>query len=654
MRRAALLLATCVCLLALCAGSLPDTQAQQALPTSAYGQSRSMRAARLGITFISSWDHPASEERYRNALLLGAGWNRWPLYWERVETAPGAFDWSGYDRLVNDDMRHGLRVNAILMGRPGFYTAGGSISGLQEPIFSDGTDLAGAGKTLNPANPWANFVYQAVLRYKPGGELAAQLGWSPGMGVTVWEMWNEPDLGMFWNGGTVDYARLLKVGYIVAHLADPNAQVMFGGLAYGNPDEDNWLARVLEIYQSDPLRDSYNWFIDIVGVHNYSYSRRSGLVVERVIRTMADFGINRPVWLNESGVPVWDDYPGPTWAAGDPEQRSLRVTAEQAAYFVVQSTAYAWAKGADVVFYHQLYDDCGNQPGGSDFPPHNGELCTGGAVCWGDAHGLYRNNRDNGCFEQHPFPGSPRPAASAFRLLSQVFGTAEFGSSEFHNLDVRATVISFERAATRERIWVLWNRGPETVTLRVPAGTRPVQLFGVDSSGTLYPDLTNEVELSLPAAEPDSHPYLPQNEFSGVGGEPYILIMDAADADAIDLATRAPITVTPGPLVMPRATTSPLDDITPPTVRVLSLPPTSPATFTVTWQGSDDGAIDHYLIWVRVNGGQWTPWLETARTEAIYVGVSGSTYEFAAWAVDLGGNWSENTSLSPEAITQIE
>ena len=146
-----------------------------------------IRSPRLGITFISSLDSPRNEHRYQRALLIGVGWNRWPLYWDRVETSSSSYDWSRYDQLVSDDLRHGLQINAILLGRPAFYQDGGSISGLGSPVFADGSDDAAPDKAPNPANPWATFVYLAVTRYKPDGLLATQQGWPRGVGVRVWK-----------------------------------------------------------------------------------------------------------------------------------------------------------------------------------------------------------------------------------------------------------------------------------------------------------------------------------------------------------------------------------------------------------------------------------------------------------------------------------
>jgi hypothetical protein len=70
--------------------------------------------------------------------------------------------------------------------------------------------------------------------------------------------------------------------------------------------------------------------------------------------------------------------------------------------------------------------------------------------------------------------------------------------------------------------------------------------------------------------------------------------------------------------------------------------------------GQDNSGIAGYLVWVRENGGTWQPWLETSETQADYNGTSGSTYEFAVWAVDLAQNWSTNTELSPQAVTRVE
>lgn len=610
-----------------------------------------IRSDRLGIAHISSATTETPDERYIQALALGAGWNRWPLYWNIVQPSAGEWDWSAYDQQVRRDLEFGLNINAILLGRPEFYADNSRILGIQQPIFADGSDTPVPGKALNPDNPWVNFVYEAVNRYRPGGALAQESPLPNGRGIQVWEIWNEPDHETFWRGSIRDYARLLKISYLVIKMVDPDAQVMFGGLLY--PTETNWLAQVLNIYEDDPFHERYNWYMDMVAVHAYADPWRSGWLTLYARQTMVEYGIKKPIWVNEMGVPVWDDYPGPVW-----EPTSLkRATQQQQAWYIIQSAVYAWAEGADKVFFHQLYDDCGDQPPGTDFPPNRGELCTNGNACFGDAHGLFRNLNTSVCFSQHPQPGTPRPAATAYKLLAQVFGTEAFDSGKREFLDESVITFTFRRPRTEERITVMWNRTFIPTTLHYPSVGENGQLISLLNSAVITPDDEGLFHIDLPPAMPDNVPSPPPNQDSAIGGAPFILIENPGDRvreTRVDLTLDLSLPTPPPLSPAMRPTVDPANDTRSPTAMVLPLPPRSPATFTVTWEGSDDSGIDRYLIWVRIDGGEWQPWVETAHTSADYSGTPGRTYEFAAWAVDLAGNWSDNTDLKLQAGTRIE
>ncbi len=367
-----------------------------------------------GVDFINAAELHADEQQFANGLATGASWDRWPVYWFYIETSEGVFDWSRQDTAVQADLDHGLQLNAILLGTPAFYTTNflqqpflpyrhiprrGTLAlqsvetarpqGLYESVFVDG-DSPGTDKVINPKNKWAVFVEAAVNRYKPGGVLAKSNGWAEGVGVTLWEMWNEPDVPFFWDASIQDYARLLKVGYLAAKHADPQAEVMFAGLAMWQwPD---YYDQVLDVFEDDPMASDHDYFHDVMAMHNYSRSERSSEYVLTVSNAMNQHGLEKPIWLNESGVPAWDDYPGPVWEPLSP----LRASQQEQADFAIQSAFYAISAGADAIFHFQLYDGCGNQPQGTDFPPHNGELCDAnnnynGKPCAGDANGLYRN-----------------------------------------------------------------------------------------------------------------------------------------------------------------------------------------------------------------------------------------------------------------------
>lgn len=666
-----------ICLIFLL-GGVPVSEAQlEPLATSVPGSldDTYIRSDRLGITFISSVDNHNSAERYRNALILGAGWNRWPLYWDRVEIEAGEYDWAAYDELVIQDIQQGLKINAILLGIPDFHRDGERIQNLYESIFEDGSDNPREGKVINPNNPWVTFVYTAVERYKPGGILAQSMGWDEGQGIDVWEIWNEPDHKPFWSGSINDYAQLLRSAYLTAHYADEDTTVMFGGLLYNS--SENWLAQVLNRYLKDPFREQYNWYMDAVAVHSYGYPWRSSWLALVIKQTLIAFDLKRPIWLNETGVPVWDDYPGPVWTEDLPENRSSRASAEQQAWYFIQSSVFAWSEGVEKVFYHQLYDDCGDQRAGTDFPLHNGELCGKGedaASCFGDAFGIYRNPADAICFSQHPFPNTARPIAQAFRLLADVFGVEEFREEDRDIIGEDYVTFTFIRPRTGERILVLWNRTLEASIAEVEAVAKEGRLIRMDRNKVIQAESDGFYRISLPPAVQDYYPHLANGDTLAIGGEPVILIEVYADEEnenrsEDDLSSIpimgasgtavAPVIPTSGPVIggsLPEETPeagAEVDTI-PPLAFVDPLPSVSAATFTLAWRGEDNVGVDRFFVWVRVDGGEWQPWLETSRTTAEYTGESGHLYEFAVWAVDYAKNWSLNLNVEPQAHTRVE
>ncbi|MEJ2750673.1 MAG: hypothetical protein P8183_22620, partial [Anaerolineae bacterium] len=397
-----------------------------------------------GVNFIS-WARstPVSETRYQNALSTGAGWNRWPFYWDDIEQSsatPGDFHWAYQDTAVIADIEHGLQIDAVLLGTPLFYMTtqaalpGPALDlpsrplsldavqastplGLNEPVFSDSTDIPGPDKTINDGNKWARFVFAAVSRYKPGGTVAQQQGWASGQGITHWEMWNEPDLVSFWDGTAVDYARLLKVGYLAAKQADSNAQIIFGGLA-NDAARYTFYNDVMTVFDGDAAAGIYAYYHDLFATHNYLYAWDSWNQVWRAGNTLAARGLSKPIWLNESGVPVWDDYPGPVCEPDSP----YRATMSEQADFIIQSAFYATYAGADTLFFFQLYDDCGNI--GGDHEWYSTDICSPDVIePGGDAFGLFRNPNDpaNYCYSHHPQPETPRPGFDAYRLLTRYF-----------------------------------------------------------------------------------------------------------------------------------------------------------------------------------------------------------------------------------------
>jgi hypothetical protein len=512
----------------------------------------------FGLVFVNPAEPglPLDVGRYQKAEEIGVTWDRWPLYWYHVETSAGQYNWAAYDAVVEADLSHGLQVNPILMGTPGFYaTAGLEIpaptlglhlldpdqvdgltassmsvpAALYEPVFADGSDNPAPNKIINPNNPWANLVYRVVRRYQPGGELARAQGWPADWGIKVWEIWNEPDLFLFWNGSVADYARLLKVGALAARHADPEATIMTGGLA--DPPAPGYLEALMNELSRDPdptLRDAQDWYFDAVALHSYAWSWHVGERIRQARNLLSLYRTQYPnlgeksFWINETGVPVWNDYPGPTWQSNG--EANFMATMEEQAAYTIQNAVYALYNGAATVFHFQLYDGCGNDPPGTDFPPDALYLCDQGLICASaSAFGLWRNKTSDTCYRQHPQPDTARPAFNAYRTAVRTLSGVQplwhqqpGGDQEW---------FAFYRPDTGQRIIVMWARYHHAVTANVPAVANQAILldqYGVTTS--LNPQ-SGQYAVSLPAATNLNTPHPPDGSAS-IGGRPFFLIED--------------------------------------------------------------------------------------------------------------------------------
>jgi hypothetical protein len=503
---------------------------------------------RFGAVFITSAEAPADEERYQKALAIGLGMDRWPLYWPGVETSPGNFVWNTapheVDRAVISDTAHGIQPLLILMNTPDFYAtagnralpmprvgqslemqaqgvgmhgpasvsaAGSPPTGLNNSVFSDGTDVPGITKTINTNNPWARFVYEAVNRYRPGGLLAQQLGWPAERGVRNWEIWNEEDYTGFWIGAYTDYARLLKVAYLAAKHADPQARVIYGGLANINPNS-TWLPDTLSVINTWPDKDANGWFFDAVAQHNYVNSYNTWLYLYRATVALNTYTItNKSMWVTESNVWLCEDgdITPPCVSGGSPVP--LRANLDEQAAFVVQSATYATWRNLvtpiDGIFHFLMYDDCADPLTGPD-----------GESWWGGL-GLIRNPAGKGCFSNW-LPGQPRPAYDAFKTtIAQLRDAAPKWRV---TSPTRQEVISFYRASSQERVVALWARSYLTQTAVLTATGTTAQLVGPTGTTVTIAPANGVYSITLPAAT--NYAATTPDGSAPIGGRPYFLV----------------------------------------------------------------------------------------------------------------------------------
>jgi hypothetical protein len=109
------------------------------------------------------------------------------------------------------------------------------------------------------------------------------------------------------------------------------------------------------------------------------------------------------------------------------------------------------------------------------------------------------------------------------------------------------------------------------------------------------------------------------------------------------------------PPIAPQAAT--LVDVSAPTSAVAALPQYSPASFTVSWSGSDGSngsGIASYDVYVSIDNGRVKPWLTgTTLTQATYPGQDGHSYGFYSVATDRAGN-RQPTPNAAQAVTTVD
>ncbi len=140
------------------------------------------------------------------------------------------------------------------------------------------------GETTSPPNDlkvWEDLVYRLVKHVNGERKL----------GVKYWEMWNEPNLGVFWKGSKEQFLELYRVTEKAVLRADPS--VKFGGAGFYSLPAD-WARAMMEQAKSKKLR------MDFISWHDYSGGGR--VIVGDVAKArawMSELGLNSEIIIDE-------------------------------------------------------------------------------------------------------------------------------------------------------------------------------------------------------------------------------------------------------------------------------------------------------------------------------------------------------------------
>jgi hypothetical protein len=254
----------------------------------------SVRSSLAGV-----WHKPIEDDVFLGRISeSGAGWVRVFLTWELIEpaeTTPPSYDWASSDRAIRLLRERGVQPLVNIVDPPtwaAFPTCG--------PFRTEAT-----------RDRWLAFVRAAVERYS-----------QPPYAVRYWMLYNEPDFrikdpndkfGGGWGGGcwgnhSADYGAMLRATYPVIKAADPAAIVVLGPLAADGCEPSFNCSFLREIL--DPSQGNAGGSFDVAAFNYFPFYRRNweqfgtSLLgkAEGIRRTMAEFGVSKPVLVAETGI----------------------------------------------------------------------------------------------------------------------------------------------------------------------------------------------------------------------------------------------------------------------------------------------------------------------------------------------------------------
>jgi hypothetical protein len=210
----------------------------------------------------------------------GVGIVRVLFGWPSIEVSRGVYDFSGTDSVVADAARSHLDVLPVLLDAPRF--------------------LNGHGRQIAPPKHAAAirpFARALVGRYGHGGSFWRQHPNLPRRPIRWWEIWNEPNLPLFW-GSRPDpgkYVKLLSAAHAAIVRADPRARVLSAPLSpVAAPD--------LIAYVRGMYRAGARGKLDAFGLNAYA-PKANGVadVVALVHREVSRLDHGTKIWLTEFG-----------------------------------------------------------------------------------------------------------------------------------------------------------------------------------------------------------------------------------------------------------------------------------------------------------------------------------------------------------------
>jgi hypothetical protein len=215
-------------------------------------------------------------------VALGAQIIRDECYWEYVETTKGVYTFPPQnDFFVEEASKRGIEVMMLL--------------DYNNPLYASGTNA----EVVDSANrhAYADYCVAMVEHFAP-------------MGIKYFEMWNEPNLDIFWQPtpGADEYVEMIKVAYPAIKAADSSVVVLGCSTSplEGDPPPqiqwDTYITSVFDLGGGD--------YMDAVSFHVYRFENGPEDYITHFVNTAASIaGTEIPFYITETGLPTHTGWP---------------------------------------------------------------------------------------------------------------------------------------------------------------------------------------------------------------------------------------------------------------------------------------------------------------------------------------------------------
>ena len=215
-------------------------------------------------------------------------------------------DFAVTDQIVGLAAQRGLTVLPTVIYAPSWDAGSNPTGGLAPPVHP---------------GPYANFMTTLIDRYGPHGTFWSANPGIPRLPIRVWQIWNEPNLNLYWpNPFARGYVKLLRAAHEAIKRADPGARVVLAGLT-----NYAWTA----LHEIDAYRGAGRLF-DILAVHPYSSTPSNVILYITLFHraAVADGDGGKPLLVTEFGFPSALGKSGGSFDWDTTEAGQARETAE--------------------------------------------------------------------------------------------------------------------------------------------------------------------------------------------------------------------------------------------------------------------------------------------------------------------------------------